>query len=237
MRIGDLMTPEPITVPPDMTVGALVRLLAERHITGVFVTGPSGTPLGVVTEADLIRRLAPEQEEADLGWLTRLLIDADRAAARYARTHGTRARDVMTPALIALTEDAPAAEAARLMRERRIRRIAVLREGRLVGVVSRADLLKAVAARPDTLGSETADAHIRRAILDEMRRQPWASADSTVVIVEDGTVRLEGYCRSEEARHALRVLAERVEGVKRVVDHLETGPFRPAMTYALPPAF
>lgn len=222
MRIRDLMTPDPVVVPPDMTVAALVRLLADRHLSGVFVVDAAGAPLGVVTEADLVRRLAPQTEEG-LRWLARLAVDADRAARRYARVHGRCARDVMSPTVVSVQEDAPAAEAAQLMCDRRIRRVAVLRDGRLVGVVSRADLLKAVATRPDCVGAEDDDARIRRTIIAEMRRQSWADAGLTAVTVVGGAVSFEGYCRSEAARRALRVLAERVPGVRAVQDRLTVG--------------
>lgn len=94
---------------------------------------------------------------------------------------------------------------------------------RLVGVVSRADLLKAVAAQADRLATETDDVRIRRAIVAEMRRQPWADTELTAVMVTGGVVSFEGYCRSDEARRTPRVLAERVEGVQRVEDRLEVG--------------
>ncbi len=224
MRVRDLMTPDPVAVPPGMTIEALVHLLAERHVSGVFVVGPGGRPLGVVTEADVIRRLAPDSEQADLGWLGRVLANSRDAAVRYARIHGTRARDVMTPGLVFVAEHSPAEEAARLMRERRIRRVAVMREGRLVGVVSRADLLKAVAVDRDRLGAETPDQRIRLEIVREMRRQSWSHPGLTTVLVQDGVVRLEGYCASKEERQALHVLAERVEGVRGIKDRLEELP-------------
>ncbi|WP_237213449.1 CBS domain-containing protein [Falsiroseomonas oryziterrae] len=222
MRIKELMTPDPVVVPPDMKVEPLVRLLADRHLSGVFVVDAAGAPLGVVTEADLVRRLAPQDEEG-LGWLARLAVDADRAARRYARAHGRCARDVMSPTIVSVHEDAPPAEAAQLMCDRRIRRVAVLRDGRVVGVVSRADLLKAVAAQPDRLGTESDDARIRRTIVAEMRRQPWADTELTAVTVSGGVVSFEGYCRSNEVRRALRVLAERVDGVRSVEDRLTVG--------------
>jgi CBS domain-containing protein len=222
MRVRDLMTLDPVVVSPDMTVVALVRLLADRHLSGVFVVDARGTPIGVVTEADLIRRLSPDEEE-HLGWLARLAVNADRAAAHYARVHGRHVRDVMSPTLVSIRENASVAEAARLMQDRRIRRLAVLRGDRLVGVVSRADLLKAVAAQPDHLGAESDDARIRRAVLEEMGRQPWADGELTTVAVAGGVVAFGGYCRSEDARRALHVLAERVEGVHRVEDQLVIG--------------
>ncbi|HEV7266448.1 MAG TPA: CBS domain-containing protein [Falsiroseomonas sp.] len=216
------MTPGPVVVSPDMTVVALVRLLADRHLSGVFVVDARGTPLGVVTEADLVRRLSPDEEE-HLGWLARLAVDADRSAAHYARVHGRHVRDVMSPTLVSVREDSPVAEAAQLMQDRRIRRVAVLRGDRLVGVVSRADLLKAVAAQPDRIGAESDDARIRRTVLEEMGRHPWANGELTTVAVAGGVVAFEGYCRSEDARRALHVLAERVEGVHRVDDRLVVG--------------
>lgn len=224
MLVKDLMTPDPITVSPDMTVEALAYLLADRQVSGVFVVDGDGTPLGVATEADVLRRLAPEGEDADLSWIGRLLVDPDRGAARYARMHGTRVRDVMSSPLISVSDEAPTEEAIRLMRKGGIRRIAVMREGRLVGLVSRADLLRAVTAGADRLGMETADQHAQAALLREIRRQPWTHPASISVAVENGVVRLEGYYFSDAERQALRVLAERVQGVHRVDDRLEEMP-------------
>jgi len=233
MKVRELMTPAPIAVPPHMSVQALVQLLRERHVSGVFVVDPRGTPLGVVSEADLIRRLAPGGHEADLGWISRLLADRDRAARHYSRLHGTRVQDVMTPALVSVDEESAVEEAARLMLERRVRRLAVMRDGRLSGVLSRADLLKAVTMRPPGQADGRDDNRIGQAITQEIRRHPWADAGSVAVTVEDGIVRLEGYCRSEDVRHALRVMAERVDGVGRVEDRLETGPSWPGPDYPL----
>ncbi|MFH5926744.1 CBS domain-containing protein [Roseomonas xinghualingensis] len=227
------MTPAPVVVPPSMSVQALVQLLRERHVSGVFVVDAEGAPLGVVSEADLIRRLAPDGLEADLGWIPRLLVDQDRAARHYARLHGTRVQDVMTPTLVSVDEEAALEDAVRLMQERGVRRLAVMREGRLAGVVSRADLLKAVAAHPAGPGGERDDSRIRQAITQEMRRYPWVDTGAVAVIVKDGVVQLEGYCRSEDARHALRVMAEQVEGVDRVEDRLEVGPSWPRPDYPL----
>ena len=227
MKAAELMTRDPIVVPPEMTVQGLVQLLAERHISGVFVADAEGKPLGVVTEADLVRRLDPDKSD-DGGWFTRLFADLDGAAERYAKSHGTTARDLMT-ALIAVDEDTDVAEVAHLMREKNIRRVGVLRGPRLVGVVSRADMLKAVAQAPAQIASGGEDAGIQRAILGEMRKHGWADTTVTTVIVEGGVVRLEGYCRSDEARGAMRVLAENVAGVKSVVDHMAIAPSYPAV--------
>lgn len=229
MLVKELMTPNPVVVPPEMTIAALVQLLADRHVSGVFVVDRAGVPLGVVTEADLICRLAPGPDDAELGWLSRLFVDLDDAAARYARSHGQMARDLMSQRLVAVDADAPAGDAAQLMQTEKVRRVAVLHDGKLVGVVSRADLLKAVRpAAPIAAGRDDAD--IRAAIVREMERHPWATGHFTTVTVQGGVVRLEGFCRSDDARQALRVLAGKVQGVKEVVDNTELAPGFPPIS-------
>jgi len=220
----DLMTREVVTVRPDLPVTALTRLLAERGISSVPVTRASGELLGIVTEADLLRRLA-SQEDKPTGWFGRLFGDVNAQAERYARTHGLLAQDLMTTQLVTVDPDATAAHCARLMEEHRIKRLPVLRDGRLVGLVSRADLLRAVLLPPDRVGEGASrDAVIREALRREMREQPWTNSVYVFADVNDGVVTLHGFIRSDEVRRAMRVLAERIEGVRRVEDRLEPPP-------------
>jgi CBS domain-containing protein len=226
----DLMTRDVVGVPPETPVAAVARLLAERGISAVPVLDGTGAVLGVVSEADLIRRLADDEDERPRGgWLAGLFEDPDAAAARYARAHGATAADVMTAPVVAVAEDASAARIARLMEERGIRRVLVLDgEGRLRGLVSRADLLRALVSPPAAPG-DASDEDLRLAVLAAMRGRPWADAVHTMVEVKDGVVRLHGFARSEAARRALRLLAEGVPGVRGVVD--ATRPL-PAHLYA-----
>lgn len=113
MRTRDVMTPDPVSVPPVMTVEALAHLLAERRASGAFVLDAFGVPLGVVAQTDPIRRPAPKGEEADFGWIARYLVDPDRAAARCARAQGTRACDAMDSGPVLCNERAPMGAAAR----------------------------------------------------------------------------------------------------------------------------
>lgn len=220
----DLMTREVVTVRPDLPVTALARLLADRGISSVPVTKASGELLGIVTEADLLRRLAAE-EDRPVSWVGRLFGNVNEQAERYARTHGLLAQDVMTTALVTADSDATAAHCARLMEQHRIKRLPVLHEGRLVGVVSRADLLRAVLIPPERVGdSASRDALIYDALRREMREQPWTNSVYVFADVQDGVVTLHGFIRSEEVRRAMRVLAERIEGVRRVEDRLEPPP-------------
>jgi CBS domain-containing protein len=213
---GDLMTPDVVTVPPDTPVFAMARLLAERSISAVPVIDAEGMVVGVVTEADLIRRLAGQADQPP-GWLASLFSSQERDAERYARTHGAVARDIMTTDLVAVDPKTPAAKVAHLMEDRGVRRVFVTQDGRLKGVVSRADLLRALVALPSKSGSATDD-EIRRAVVEAMRREPWATTYFTLVEVRDGVVEFHGFGRSEAVQRGLRVLAENIPGVKGVLD-------------------
>jgi CBS domain-containing protein len=221
----ELMTKEVATVPPNTPVASLARLLADRGISSVPVTDSRGGLLGIVTEADLIRRLAGG-EDKPTGWFRKRFGDPDREAERYARTHGQEARDVMATDLVTVGDDATAEHCAHLMEEHRIKRLPVVRDGRLVGIVSRADLLAALVSPPEKLGTggQSRDARIRAALRTEMREQPWADSLYTFADVNDGVVTLHGFVRSEAMRRGLRVLASRIDGVERVDDRMEDAP-------------
>jgi CBS domain-containing protein len=220
----DLMTSDVVTVPPETPVLAMARLLAERGISAVPVLGQDGAVLGIVTEADLIRRLAGE-EDKPAGWFARLFSDPGEAADRYARTHGVTAADVMSEELVSVGEDANAAHIAHMMEDSHVRRVLVIENGRLRGIVSRADLLRALVAEPKTDAcGELSDDRIRRAVLAAMRKEPWADTFYTLVEVKDGVVEFHGFSRSDAIKRGLRVLAENVPGVKAVVDHTQPMP-------------
>ena len=218
----DLMTPDVVTVPPDTPVIAVARLLAERGISAVPVMDKAGKVLGVVTEADLIRRLAGEEDRPQ-GWLKSLFSDPGEQAERYARTHGVTAADVMTESVVTVGEETSAAQIAQMMEEKGIRRVLVVANGRLRGIVSRADLLRALMAPPPQEG-ELSDDRIRRAVLAAMRKEPWADTFYTMVEVKQGVVEFDGFMRTEAVKRGLRVLAENVPGVKGVVDHTQPMP-------------
>ncbi|WP_424138705.1 CBS domain-containing protein [Roseomonas chloroacetimidivorans] len=218
---SDLMTREVVTAPPTMPVNILAQVLAQRGISAVPVVDGAGQVLGIVTEADLLRRLA-SAEDPKRGWLSQVLSSQDRQAERYARTHGRTVGDIMTTDVVAVDEGASAEHIAHLLEERGLKRVPVLRQGKLVGLVSRADLLRAVLDPPSSIKAETEteDDRILRAIEDERGRQPWSEGAFVFADVRNGVVRLYGVVRSDEIRKGMCVLANRVEGVKRVVDEM-----------------
>jgi CBS domain-containing protein len=144
-------------------------------------------------------------------------------AERYARTHGVTARDVMTEQVVTVEPDTTAAHIAHMMEDMHIRRVLVVQDGRLRGIVSRADLLRALVT-PPAQGEDLSDERIRRAVLAAMKREPWADTFYTMVEVKDGVVEFHGFSRSEAVQRGLRVLAENIPGVRGVTDNTQPMP-------------
>jgi CBS domain-containing protein len=216
------MTSDVVSIPPDAPVMLAARLLWERRISAVPVLASDGAVLGIVTEADLVRRLAATRDNGR-SWLTSLFADPAVEAERYARTHGFVAEEVMTAEVVTVSPDTSAAEIAALMERHGIRRVLVVDQGRMCGIVSRADLLRAI-VEPKRISADASDERIRRAVLAAMQHQPWADSIHTSIEVEDGVVTFRGFSRGVAIQRGLRVLAEEVPGVKAVVDRTEVMP-------------
>ncbi len=217
MKLGDIMTRNVIAVPPDTPALAVARLLADRGISAVPVTDSWNMLLGIVSEADLIHRLAVSDVPSG-GLLHALFYDRDRAAQEYARAHGATAADVMTHEadLITGTEDTTAEHAAQLIEQHKVRRLPVLRDGLLVGIVSRADLLRALLVPAPA--ADDKDLHDR--VAAEIARLPWADAPYVFFDVKDAVVTLYGFCHSAAVRDGLHALAQHTPGVRAVVDRI-----------------
>jgi CBS domain-containing protein len=219
----DLMTPDVVTVPPETPVMAMARLLSDRGISAVPVVDGKGKVLGIVTEADLIRRLAGE-EDNPASWFGALFADPASQAERYARTHGVTAQDLMTEKVVSVSPDTAAAHVAQMMERQNIRRVVVVENDKLKGIVSRADLLRALVAPPQVEGADLSDERVRRAVMAAMKKEPWTDTFYTMVEVKDGVVTFHGFRRSDAVQKALRVLAEAVPGVKEVKDDTQPMP-------------
>ena len=220
MIASDVMTRNVISVPPDATVADAVELMLERGISGLLVVDATGTLTGIVTEGDLLRRdeLGTERRRS---WWLRLIASPGRQAADFTRTHGRRVADVMTHDVVSVDAGAPLEEIVALMEEHRIKRVPVLEGDRVVGVVSRADLLRALAAAAREHGAVAADdSTIRDRILDTLAREAWAPRTTLNVTVVNGVVDLWGTIGNDHERRAIGVIAENTPGVKKVIDHL-----------------
>ncbi|HTV87660.1 MAG TPA: CBS domain-containing protein [Stellaceae bacterium] len=221
MKLGDIMTRPAITVGPETTIAAAAQLMVQRRISGLPVVDAAGTVVGIVTEGDLLRRAELGTERRHRRWLE-FIISPGRLASEYAGAHARKVGQVMTEDVISVGPQDPLDAAVRLMQRRHVKRLPVIDGGRLVGIVSRADLVRALA---DELARRQAqegddDAAIRERILREMDRQHWAPRASVDVRVTDGVVELCGTITDERERLAMQVLAETAAGVKRVEDHL-----------------
>ncbi|MFB9971298.1 CBS domain-containing protein [Pseudoroseomonas cervicalis] len=223
MQVQDLMTRTVLTVPPTTPLATLAALFAERGVSGVPVVDEAGRLLGLVTEGDMLRRLAAPAERPR-PWYQRLLASAPRQAEEFARIHGRCAQDVMSTGLVTAPPEMPVDEAAALLEKHRIRRLPVLREGRLVGILSRADLMRAMLAPPAEAPDDSPDEAIRAAISQALWQQPWVDAFYIFATVEGGHVTFHGFCRSPAVERALRVLAEGVPGVRGVTMQLSPSP-------------
>ncbi|HET8997122.1 MAG TPA: CBS domain-containing protein, partial [Acetobacteraceae bacterium] len=208
------------SVPPDATVEDAAKLMLQRAISGLMVVDAQGQLAGVVTEGDLLRRdeLGTQRHRP---WWLRLLVSPGRQAADFTRTHGRRVRDVMTQDVVTVAAGAPLEEVVELMEQHRIKRVPVTQDGRVTGVVSRADLLRAlvVSSRNDTPVSND-DRSVRDAILAALENESWAPTTSLNVTVADGVVDLWGTITNDQERRAICVIAENTPGVKQVHDHL-----------------
>jgi CBS domain-containing protein len=220
MNVADVMTRRVISVSPDATVEEAAKLMLDHRISGLVVVDEKGELAGVVTEADLLRRdeLGTERHRP---WWLRMLISPGRQAADFTRTHGRRVRDVMTSDVITVGAEATLEQVVETMERHRIKRLPVTEEARVIGVVSRADLLRAlVVAERREPPIATDDRSIRAAILDELDNQLWAPLTTLNVTVADHVVDLWGTITNEEERRAICVIAENTPGVKQVNDHL-----------------
>lgn len=219
MKAADIMVKDVVTTGPEASVQELATLMLERRISGLPVVDGGGRLLGIVSEGDLIRRPEIDTDRVKLGWL-RLLLSDEARARDFVKSHGRKAREVMTQPAISVATDAPLAEVVRLMARHRIKRLPVVDKGRLVGLVTRTDLLRAVAARQAVAPADVKDEELRARIDVMLREEDWAASAVVYVQVEKGVAQLWGTVESQEQREALILAVRGVPGVKDVQPHL-----------------
>ena len=230
MNASDVMTAGVITTGPDADVRSAAKTMLEKGISALPVVDKTGNLIGIISEGDLIRR-TESGTEATTSWWLRLLSDNEALASRFVKAHGMRVADVMSQEVITAAPDTPLAEIARLLEKNRIKRVPILKDGKLVGVVSRANLLQALAsAKPAFAGTvQVSDNTLRDAILNRLWDQPWAHPGMINVIVTSGVVDLWGTVSSDTERKALKILVAEMPGVVAINDHLSKPPIRAAV--------
>ncbi len=224
MLAKDIMTTDVITIAPSLGVQQIAQLLLSCNISGVPVVDAEGALVGMVSEGDLIRREG--EPERHRSWWLNLFADPQEQARDYIKSHGRRAEEVMTREVITVGEDTPVGEIAQLLEKRRIKRVPVVRDGRIVGIVSRANLLHGLATHKDRLGITPSpdERTIREEVLALVKREGWITHGSLNVMVADSVVELWGWVDSEDERKALLIAVEEIAGVRTVNDHLGSLP-------------
>jgi CBS domain-containing protein len=220
MKAMDVMTRDVVSIEPDASVLQAVRLMLQHKISGLPVVDAAGNLQGILTEGDFLRR-AETGTERKRSRFVEFLLGPGRLAEDYTRTSGRRVNEVMTPDVYTVTEDAPLEQVVHLMERHRIKRLPVVRGGKVVGIITRANLVRAVASlalaeHPVAASDET----IRAQLIAELKKRPWAPVGLMDVVVKDGVVKLSGALTDERQRQAIRIAAENIPGVKKVEDHL-----------------
>ena len=223
MKARDVMVSPVITVKPYSSIREVAKLFLERQISAVPVVDDQGKLIGMVSEGDLMHRSEAGTERKRSWWL-RLMAGDDSLAADYIKAHARKVADVMTRNVITATPDTSLGEIATLLERHSIKRVPIVKDDQLVGIVSRANLIQAVASVPKELEIPLSDSVIRDKLLAHLKTQPWTHTGLLNVTVNDGVVNIWGITNSETERKAIRIAAETTPAVRNVNDKLTLRP-------------
>jgi CBS domain-containing protein len=220
MHAVDVMVRDVVTVHPDIDVADAIKLLSEHDISALPVVDEAGNLIGMLSEADLIHRAEIGTEKHRPWWLE-AVTGATTLAEEFAKSHGKKVGEVMTDGVITVTEETPLSEIAALFERKRIKRVPVVKDGKLVGIVSRSNLIQALASVIGMVDEHNdTDRKIRLELLARLKDQPWTGFGDRNITVGNRVVHLWGLVGSEAERKALFALAESVPGVSRVSDEM-----------------
>ncbi len=225
MDAKDIMTAEVATVAPDTSVREIAALLLERRISATPVLDGAGHLVGIVSEGDLMKRQDIGTAGARSWWLD-LVSSSEARAADYVKSHGATARDVMSTSMVTVSPDTPIGKIAEMLEKHHIKRVPVVADGKLVGIVSRADLLRALVAQKEhvTFRQDASDTDLRAAIWSEISAHAGVASQHIHIVVTKGTAHLWGAVTSEAEKRAAEMAAQSVDGVAAVENHLNIIP-------------
>lgn len=223
MKASDVMTKNVITAHPNMSVREAAMLMENRKISGLPVVSEHGEVLGILSEADLIHRMELDTDDQPARW-SGYFAHPEAMAEKFTKSHGTKAHDVMARPVVSVEAEADISDVANILDDRGLKRLPVMRDSKLVGIITRRDLVRALART--TISSPVTEPHgaTLRAVIDqEMKALPWLDTSYLNMTVLDGVVRVRGYVQSEQHFDALRVLIEGTPGVVTVETSLTVG--------------
>jgi CBS domain-containing protein len=224
MIARDVMTLAVFTVKPTTSVKDVARLFMEQRISAVPVVDDQGKIVGIVSEGDLVHRSEISTERRHPWWLDLMAGDEFLTAEEYIKAHAKRVADIMTRNVITAKPDTPLHEIAETLEKYGIKRLPIVRDGKLVGIVSRANLVQAIATSGSKLDVPLSDTTVREKLLADLNEQKWGHTALLNVTVNGGVVDLWGFIESDTERKAIRVAAEATPGVRAVNDHMTARP-------------
>lgn len=224
MKAADVMTSKVITVEPDAQLQAVAQTLLANRISAMPVVAADGKLVGIISEGDLMRRVESGTERRRSWWLE-LMTGREALAAEYVKEHSRKVSDVMTREVITVKPETPLGEIATVLERNGIKRVPVVQDSKVVGIISRANLLQALASyrAPIEAGAPN-DAAIRESVMARINSEPWGRPALINVIVQDGNVELWGIVETQVEKRAVRVAAEVTPGVRAVNDNLIVRP-------------
>ncbi len=222
MLAKDIMTTEVVTVAPGTPVAEIAATFLDRRISAAPVSPDGKSVLGIVSEGDLMRRPEADTDQRNASWWLTIFRDGPELASEFKKSHGQTAADVMTKGAVTVDENTPVAEVAEVLEKNHIKRVPVMRDGDLVGIVSRANLLRALAARKGALSApvSTSDEAIHDALMAVLADEAWAERGMINAVVSDGIVQLWGIVKSGAQVDAYTVAARGIPGVASVENHI-----------------
>ena len=227
MKAGDIMTAGAATIGAEASVADAARMMVQLHVSGIPVVETDGKMIGMVTERDLLRRAELGTEKQRPRWFNLWVMPGDDADD-YVHAHGRSVRDVMSHQVVSVSAETPLEEVVSIMEKRGFKRLPVLRDGKIVGIISRANFLVALTHRlSDDAPPAADDIAVRRTILEEIEDQTWSGLAMVDVEVIAGKVLLRGTVTDERVRRAVVVAAQTAAGARPVTDSLTVVPFTP----------
>ena len=225
MKASDVMATNVVTVTPEHSVQDVAAVLLERRISAAPVVDAQGDLIGIVSEGDLMRRAEAGTAHRRSWWL-RLLMGREGLAEAFVKEHGRKVADVMTRQVITAPPDMPVADVADLLERNAIKRVPIVEGRKVIGIVSRANLLQALAAlrKQITIERPVGDAALRDQVLSRLKAEPWMRTSLVNVTVHDGTIDLWGIVDTPSEKNAMRVAAEITPGVRKVNDAIIVRP-------------
>lgn len=217
MKVEEIMTKDVITVSPKTPIHEAAQLMIDHGVSGLPVVDDAGSVVGIVSEGDLILREKPRERAP---WWRLFFGDAERLAREYQKAHGMTVGEVMTRSLIAVSPDFPIESAALILDQHRIRRVPVVADGQLLGILSRGDLIKALAKAPARAGGQPSDERLVREMRARLAEEPWVSNRGIVAQAKDGVLSLWGLVLTETEKSAVETMARTIEGCKGIDSHL-----------------